>query len=85
MRMDAREAARLLGQAASCLHPEGFVLSTLKLPHATHEVKPLTTLRQALNVLNKYYALVQSHQLFHNRQEVTVLAAKPLLHLFPNF
>ncbi len=78
MRMDAREAARLLSQAARCLRSEGFVLSTLKLPHATHEIKPVSTLRQALSVLNKHYGIVQAHQLFHNRQEVTIIAAKPL-------
>ena len=78
MRMDARQAARLLSQATLCLRPDGFVLSTLKLPHATQEIKPLATLKQALSVLNRYYGTVQAHQLFHNRQEVTVIAAKPL-------
>ncbi len=78
MRMDARQAARLLSQATLCLRPDGFVLSTLKLPHATQEIKPLATLRQALSVLNRHYGIVQAHQLFHNRQEVTVIAAKPL-------
>ena len=78
MRMDARQAARLLNQATQCLRPDGFVLSTLKLPHATQEIKPLATLKQALSVLNRYYGTVQAHQLFHNRQEVTVIAAKPL-------
>ena len=79
MRMDAREAARLLGPASRCLRSvDGFVLSTLKLPHATHEINPLATLREALNILRKYYAIVEARQLFHNRQEVTVIAAQPL-------
>jgi len=79
MRMDAREAARLVGQASRCLRSgDGFVLSTLKLPHATHEINPLATLREALNILRKRYGIVEARQLFHNRQEVTVVAAQPL-------
>ncbi len=34
MRMDAREAARLLDTAAECLRPDGVMISVLKLPHA---------------------------------------------------
>jgi len=78
MRMDARDAARLLGQASRCLRSDGFVISVLKLPHATREIDPLATLRAALNLLDKHYGIVQVRQLFHNRQEVTVLTAKPL-------
>jgi 23S rRNA (cytidine2498-2'-O)-methyltransferase len=78
MRMDARDAARLLGQASWCLRSDGFVISVLKLPHATREIDPLATLRAALNLLDKHYGIVQVRQLFHNRQEVTVLTAKPL-------
>jgi 23S rRNA (cytidine2498-2'-O)-methyltransferase len=79
MRMDAREAARLLGQAARILRSgDGFVLSTLKLPHATREINPLATLREALTILRKHYGIVEARQLFHNRQEVTVIAAQPL-------
>jgi 23S rRNA (cytidine2498-2'-O)-methyltransferase len=79
MRMDARDAARLLGPASRCLRSvDGFVLSTLKLPHATREINPLATLREALNILHKHYNVVEARQLFHNRQEVTVIAAQPL-------
>lgn len=78
MRMDAREAARLLVQATKCLRPDGFIISTFKLPRATREIDPLKTLNEALNILRKHFAIVQAHQLFHNRQEVTVIAAQPL-------
>jgi 23S rRNA (cytidine2498-2'-O)-methyltransferase len=78
MRMDAREAARLLATASPCLRPDGFVLSTLKLPHATREIDPLATLKEALGILNRRYGIVQARQLFHNRQEVTIVAAQPL-------
>jgi 23S rRNA (cytidine2498-2'-O)-methyltransferase len=77
MRMDAREAARMLVQAAKCLRTDGFIISTLKLPHTTYEIDPLKNLKAALSLLQKHFGIVQAHQLFHNRQEVTVIAAKP--------
>jgi 23S rRNA (cytidine2498-2'-O)-methyltransferase len=78
MRMDARDAARLLVEAAPCLHRDGFILSAFKLPHATREINPLATLREGMRILQRSYAIVQARQLFHNRQEVTVVAAQPL-------
>ncbi len=78
MRMDARDAARLLGQASVCLQRDGFVISVFKLPHATPDFHPVPTLKQALNLLSKHYSIVQARQLFHNRQEVTVVTAQPL-------
>ncbi|WP_376794275.1 SAM-dependent methyltransferase [Thermogemmatispora sp.] len=77
MRMDARDAARLLVRAAELLREDGFVLSVLKLPHATKRIQPLPVLREALGILQGTYAIVQARQLFHNRQEVTVVAASP--------
>ena len=77
MRMDAREAARLLAQAAACLRADGVVISVFKLPHTTNEINPLNTLKEALRTLERNYGIVQAHQLFHNRQEVTVVAAQP--------
>ncbi|MBA2286293.1 MAG: hypothetical protein H0W02_12480 [Ktedonobacteraceae bacterium] len=78
MRMDARDAARLLAQASRCLRADGIIISVFKLPHATPEINPLRTLREALDLLSKRYAIVRARQLFHNRQEVTVIAAQPL-------
>lgn len=77
MRMDARDAARLLVTAAACLQNDGYIISTLKLPHETQTMHPLTTLKAALNILESGYSFVRARQLFHNRQEVTVLAAQP--------
>jgi len=77
MRMDAREAARLLVQVRSNLRREGFIISTLKLPHATASIDPLKNLRDATSLLSRYFDIVQAKQLFHNRQEVTVIAARP--------
>ncbi len=77
MRMDAREAARLLVQASACLLRDGFIISVLKLPHETLEIDPLKNLNEALRLLQRHFAIVQARQLFHNRQEVTVLTARP--------
>lgn len=79
MRMDARDAARLLIKMRTRLRPDGFILSTLKLPHETTSVDPLRNLREALSLLSRYFDIVQARQLFHNRQEVTVVAARPRL------
>ena len=79
MRMDAREAARGLAYASRCLKKDGFIISVFKLPHATPTINPLLTLKDALSIMNKAYGVVQAHQLFHNRQEVTVVAAQPLV------
>lgn len=77
MRMDAREAARLLTKMRGRLHPDGFILTTLKLPHETTSIDPLRNLREALSLLSRSFDIVQARQLFHNRQEVTALAARP--------
>jgi len=78
MRMDARDAARLLALASRCLRSDGFVLSVFKLPHATRDINPLTTLQHALSLLENNYGIIQARQLFHNRQEVTVVTAQPI-------
>ncbi len=78
MRMDAREAARILVQAAPCLRPDGIIISTLKLPHATSEIDPLKNLNAALALLSRHYEVVRARQLFHDRQEVTAVAARPI-------
>ncbi len=77
MRMDARDAARLLVTAAPRLKTQGFLITTFKLPHATSEIDPLATLKEALRILQRGYAYSRARQLFHNRQEVTVVAAQP--------
>src|SRR6266571_1327553 len=77
MRMDAREAARLLVEAGACMRPAGFMISSLKLPHATLDIDPSRNLKEALQILGRHFATVQAKQLFHNRQEVTVITAQP--------
>lgn len=84
MRMDARDAARLLAQASRCLHDDGFIVSVFKLPHATPDMHPLTILKDAIRLLHTAYEVVQVRQLFHNRQEVTAVAAHPLRQTAPS-
>lgn len=76
LRMDALAAARLMADYAALLKPDGFIITTLKLPHATRTVKPEALARKALKRLAESFATVRARQLFHNRQEITVLLRK---------
>lgn len=69
MRMDVRESAQIMGMAAECLKPDGLAVMTLKLP--AKGMQKLTN--QALEMLKKWYKVVGARQLFHNRNEVTVV------------
>jgi len=69
MRMDARDAARLLLDFRPLVAAGGHVLTTLKLPERGY----LGTLDAALEILGEGYRRVGARQLFHNRNEVTLL------------
>lgn len=71
MRLDARDAARLLGDYARLLSPRAHLLTTLKLPERGY----LPVLDQALDLFARRYRRVAARQLFHNRSEVTALFA----------
>jgi 23S rRNA (cytidine2498-2'-O)-methyltransferase len=66
MRMDARDAARMLVSAAGMLKPGGCIITTLKLP----ERGLVPVLDAALEILSQRY-VVRARHLFHNRSEVT--------------
>ncbi len=66
MRMDARDAARMLVSAAGMLKPGGSIITTLKLP----ERGLVPVLDAALEILSQRY-VVRARHLFHNRSEVT--------------
>ncbi len=68
MRMDARDAARILVSLADHLKPGGIVISTLKLPE-THTGE---TAAAALEILKQRFVRLGARQLFHNRSEITV-------------
>lgn len=69
MRMDARDAARLLAGFGRVLVPGGQLMTTLKLP--SHNA--LAVLDEALDILDRAYRRVAARQLFHNRSELTAL------------
>lgn len=74
MRMDARDAARLMREVAPFVR--GFAVLTLKLP----EREPARVAAEALRLLveparpggRPGWRIAQARQLFHNRSEVTV-------------
>lgn len=68
MRLDARDSARLMVDAAPLLLPDGWGIITLKLPHEDAE----TVYYQARGILGAAYTIVGNRQLFHNRSEVTI-------------
>lgn len=73
VRMDASMAARLMVNYAPLLARDGFALTTLKLPHESAKLKPAVLAEQALAILREAYSEVRARQLFHNRQEITVV------------
>ncbi len=68
MRMDGRDSARLMVQAADCLYPHGVALMTVKLP----ERKRHAVIDHARRILEERYVIAGMKQLFHNRSELTV-------------
>jgi 23S rRNA (cytidine2498-2'-O)-methyltransferase len=73
MRIDARDSARLMVQAAERLIPSGWALMTLKLP----KTETKSTMDAALKILRRGYEVIGARQLFHNRSEVTVALRRP--------
>ena len=73
MRMDARDAARLMVACARLLPPAGPVITTLKLP----EHGQAAPLQEALGILRAAYTIAGARQLFHNRSEVTAYVRRP--------
>lgn len=75
IRMDARDAARLMVEAAPLLvERTGVAIVTLKLPPPdTPGLDPTGIAREAIATLRSRYRGVQARMLFHNRNEVTVI------------
>jgi 23S rRNA (cytidine2498-2'-O)-methyltransferase len=74
MRMDARDAARFMVDAAPLMHLRSVAILTLKLPPpGTPGLNPVALVREAPDELRSRYRVVRARQLFHNRHEVTVV------------
>ena len=67
--MDALASARIMATAARLLKAGGWALVTLKLPQRHVE----ETVVEALEMLRKTYDGIGARQLFHNRNEITVV------------
>lgn len=72
IRLDARDSAWLMNEAANALEENGIAVLTLKLPH-DHFAR---IAYHALSILRQRYTIIGARQLFHNRSEVTVVMRK---------
>lgn len=70
MRMDVRESCDVMLQAAPCLKSEGVVVVTFKLP----EKNALRVAQNGIERLSGRYSIEHVRHLFHNRNELTVVA-----------
>ncbi|MCU0548561.1 MAG: methyltransferase domain-containing protein [Leptolyngbya sp. Prado105] len=69
MRMDAADSAKNMRAASQVLKPGGLAIMTLKLPGKG--VKAI--INTAIAILENSYEIIGVRNLFHNRQEVTVV------------
>ena len=72
MRIDARDSAWLMVDAANALTNDGLAVVTLKLPHE-HSAQ---IAYHSLSILRTAYWVIGARQLFHNRSEVTAVLRK---------
>lgn len=73
MRMTADLSVAVMRGAVLRLKPGGVAIQTLKItPHGA-----LRTVRNALSALGEQYEILFARQLYHNRNEVTVVARRP--------
>jgi 23S rRNA (cytidine2498-2'-O)-methyltransferase len=71
MNMDTDLTAQIMVDLSRCLKTGAFVIVTFKLPgHPDHGIE------KGLKILTKEYEVIGVKSLFHNRQEVTVVARK---------
>jgi 23S rRNA (cytidine2498-2'-O)-methyltransferase len=72
MRMVPALSCQLMREAVRRLKPHGLAIMTLKIsPH-----NPLETVRASLRELGRSYEILFARQLFHNRNEVTIVARR---------
>lgn len=69
MRMTAARSCEVMLDAAKRLKPDGLGIMTLKLSPRD----PLATVRASLAILRRGYEVLHARQLYHNRNEVTVI------------
>ncbi len=69
MRLDGRRSAEVMVDYAPYLADDGYAIMTVKLP----QFHPHQRLDATVRILRNGYNIVGTKQLFHNRNEVTVL------------
>lgn len=72
MRMVAERSCQVMVQAAQRLRPGGLAVVTLKVSPK----RPASTVERALKVLGRAYEPAFVRQLYHNKNEVTVVARR---------
>lgn len=72
MRMVPTLSCKVMLEAAQCLKPNGVAIITLKISPR----EPLKTVRRCLEILEQSYDILHARQLYHNRNEVTVVARR---------
>ena len=70
MRMTPTRSCGVMLNAARCLNPGALAILTLKISPQ----QPLRAVREALELLRRSYEIRFARQLYHNRNEVTVVA-----------
>lgn len=73
MRIDTLATVKIMDSVSKYLPQNALAIVNLKLPTKGF-VKKVNT---ALNILKRKYEIIGARQLFHNRQEITVILKKP--------
>ncbi|GAB2724079.1 SAM-dependent methyltransferase [Paenibacillus thermoaerophilus] len=73
MSWDPRQSAKLVAEIAPAIRPGGTALMTLKLLRG----KPFQSMREVEGILAPALRIVKAKQLFHNRDELTLLLTRP--------
>lgn len=72
MRMTPERSCSVMLRASPHLRPSGTMIMTLKIAPR----RPLPIVDRCLKMLGQEYALLHARQLYHNRNEVTVVARR---------
>ena len=70
MKMDAAKSVRITAELIPNLNKDAYVVITFKLPKGFS----LNYVENCIKLLKKHFKLITARQLFHNRNEITVIA-----------
>ncbi len=72
MKLDVNISIEIMNNASKFLNKNGIAIVTLKLPNKNI----IETIEKAIQSLKQNYTIIGIRQLFHNRQEITVVLEK---------